>query len=153
MHDPLTGLYNDSAFDILFHDSDMDHIAVIIARVDQYRELRAAKGKADADRMIQRVANILKGSFRSVDDICRIKEDEFVIIMSRMTSALQNRVFDKIEQINEMLRQASDEEQVISLSVGIAFSDRENPQGNVFDDADTALNRMKQMRQTGCAVY
>jgi len=41
----------------------------------------------------------------------------------------------------------------VSLSVGIAFSDRENPQGDVFKDADTALKRMEQMKQREFAVY
>ena len=153
MHDPLTGLYNHTAFDILFHDADHDHIAVMIATVDDYRAFRAEKGKAYADQAVKRVADVLLGSFRSADDVCRLQEDEFVIIMSRMVSSMQQLVFEKIEQINETLRKAPEGQEAISLSVGVAFSDRANPQGNVFEDADTALRRMKQMRQTGCAVY
>ena len=153
MHDPLTGLYNHSAFDILFHDSDKDHIAVMIATVDDYKEFRDTHGKAYADRVIRRVADVLRSSFRSADDVCRLQEDEFVIIMSRMSSSMRDLVFDKIDQINQELNNPPEGEQAISLSVGVAFSERENPQGDVFEDADTALMRMKQMRQTGCAVY
>ena len=153
MHDSLTGLYNHSAFDILFHDSDQDHIAVMIATVDNYRELLADKGKAGADPAIKRVAEVLRSSFRSADHVCRLQEDEFVIIISRMTSARQKLVFDKVEQINNTLKDVPEGQDIVSLSVGVAFSDRENPQGDVFEDADTALRRMKQMRKTGCAVY
>ena len=153
MHDPLTGLYNHSAFDILFHDSDKDHIAVMIATVDDYNITKAEKGRDYADRMILRVADVLRSNFRSADDICRLQEDEFVIIMSRMTGAMQKLVFDKIEKINRTLQKADGELGSVSLSVGIAFSDRENPQGDVFADADTALQKMKQVRRSGCAVY
>ena len=153
MHDPLTGLYNHSAFDILFHDADHDHIAVMIATVDDYETLRREGGKACADQSVKRVAEVLRGSFRSADHICRLKEDEFVVIMTRMTSSMQKLVFDKIEQINATLRNAPEGENPVSLSFGVAFSDRENPQGDVFEDADTALKRIKQIRQTGCAVY
>ena len=153
MHDPLTGLYNHSAFDILFHDSDKDHIAVMIATVDDYKAFRNSRGRAYADQVIRRVADVLRGSFRSADDVCRLQEDEFVIIMSRMSSSMRELVFDKINQINQELNNPPEGEPAISLSVGIAFSERENPQGDVFEDADTALLRMKQMRKTGCAVY
>ena len=153
MHDAVTGLYNHSAFDILFHDSDQDHIAVMIATVDNYRTFLQEKGRAYADQTIRRVAEVLRASFRTADDVCRLQEDEFVVIMSRMTSSMKQQVFRKIEQINEKLKNAPEGQDPVSLSVGIAFSDRENPQGDVFEDADTALRRMKQMRQTGCAVY
>ncbi len=153
MHDPLTGLYNHSAFDILFQDADHGHIAVMIATVDDYRTLRETQGQACADRVIKRVAEVLRGSFRSSDDVCRLREDEFVIIMSRMNGAMQEQVFEKLAQIDCRLKEAQEGVPAVSLSVGIAFSDRTNPQGDVFEDADTALRRMKQMRQTGCAVY
>ena len=153
LHDRLTGLYNHSAFDILFQDSDKDHIAVMIATVDHYHEMKEANGRAYGDRIIRRVSDVLKASFRSADDICRLQEDEFVIIMSRMSRSMERLVFEKVEQINSILRQEQDGLPGLSLSVGIAFSDRENPVGDVFEDADTALQRMKQVQQVGCAVY
>ncbi|MDO4991304.1 MAG: EAL domain-containing protein, partial [Eubacteriales bacterium] len=153
LHDPLTGLYNHSAFDILFHDSDKDHIAVMIAKVDDYPSIPRERGRAYAERVILRVAEVLRGSFRSVDDICRLQEDEFVVIMSRMTGAMRKLVLHKVEQINAELQRAQDELEPISLSVGIAFSDRENPQGDVFVDADTALRNLKQIRRSGCSVF
>ncbi len=152
MHDPLTGLYNHSAFDILYHDSDQEHIAVLIARVDQYGEILSAQGKSRAEQVLRRVADVLRSSFRSVDDICRLHDDEFAIIMSRMNSAMQKQVADKVGQINSMLQEEQDS-QPLTLSVGVAFSDRENPKGDVLEDAGAALLKMMRMRQSGCAVY
>lgn len=153
LHDPLTGMYNNSGFEILFHDSDKDHIAVMIADIDGYDRIREEKGRQYAEKVVLRTASVLRDNFRSVDDICRLKEDEFVIIMTRMTSAMRALVFDKVEEINAMLQKAEEGEMPISLSVGVAFSDRENPGGDIFEDADTALLRMKQVRSCGCAVY
>jgi len=152
MHDPLTGLYNHSAFDILFHDADQDHIALVIATVDGYKAFRERKGKACADRVIQRVADTLRGTFRSADHVCRLQEDEFVVIMTRITSAMQKQVLGKIDRINQVLADAPEGQDPVSLSIGVAFSDQSDPGGDVFEDADIALRRMKQMRQTGCAV-
>ena len=96
---------------------------------------------------------MLKDSFRSSDHICRLKEDEFVVIMSRMRSSMQALVFDKVEKVNEMLLSDSEGQTPVSLCVGVAFSDREKANGDIFQDADTALRRMKQVRHCGCAVY
>ena len=96
---------------------------------------------------------VLRSSFRSADDICRLKADEFVIIMTRMTAPMHTYVYEKISQVNAVLQQPQDELPPLSLSVGVAFSDRENPEGDIFQDADSALMRMKKMRNTGCSVY
>ena len=153
LHDPLTGLYNYSAFDILFHDSDHDHIAVLIAQIDKYAEIRQTRGRDDADRVICRVADVLKKSFRSVDYICRLREDEFAVIMTRVTGKEKNLISSKIEQVNRALQGEEDGEPSVCMNVGIAFSDRDNPDGNIFEDADTALTLLKSRRQTGYAFF
>lgn len=153
LHDPLTGLYNSSAFEILFHDADHDHIAVLIMDVDNYAVIRQKHGSASANNMIRCTAEVLRGTFRSADHICRIKENEFVVIMTRMTSQSKELVFSRIEYVNQMLKEERDDSAPIELSVGIAFSDREQPDGDVFQDVDTALRRMKAIRHTGYAVY
>ena len=51
-----------------------------------------------------------------------------------------------------MLQEEQDS-QPLTLSVGVAFSDRENPKGDVLEDAGAALLKMMRMRQSGCAVY
>lgn len=151
--DSLTGLYNNSAFEILFRDADHDHIAVLIADIDDYTAIKKNRGRAYADDLVCRVANVLRSSFRSVDHICRMKEDEFVVIMSRVTSAQKEMVYSKIEKVNGSLREETDGLSPITLSIGLAFSDREQPDGDVFQDADSALQRMRAIRQTGFAEY
>lgn len=121
--------------------------------VDNDSAIKQERGSASANDMIRRTAEVLRGNFRSADHICRIKEDEFVVIMTRMTSQSKELVFSKIEHVNQMLKEERDGSVPIELSVGIAFSDREQPDGDVFQDADTALQRMKAIRQTGYAVY
>ena len=153
LHDPLTGVYNYSAFDILFHDADRDHIAVLVTEIAGYDEIKKNKGREYADRTVCRVADVLKSNFRSVDHICRLSENEFVVIVTRFTSSGKNLVFAKIENINSTLKSEENGLEPIELFIGVAFSDRARPGGDVFQDADTALNRMKEMKQTGYSVY
>lgn len=73
--------------------------------------------------------------------------------MVRADSTMADLVKAKIEQANIMLENPKDDLPPTSLSVGVAFADRENPQGDIFKDADTALYRVKEHGRRGCIVY
>ncbi len=153
LHDALTGMYNHTAFEILLKDSDKEHIAVLIVNVNEYDEVKSAAGPKAVEEMILRVSRVLRSGFRSVDDICRLKEDEFVVIMTRMNSHMQGLILDKVERANAILGNPGEGEVPVSLSVGIAFSDRKNPKGSIFEDADEALQRLRQSQGKGCEIY
>jgi len=153
LHDPKTGLYNHSAYKMLLKDSGQHNIALLIADVDDYDAIHEKSGSQVTDRIAARVADVLRHNFRSVDFICRISNDEFVVIMTRVNSTMRKLVYDKVEHVNGMLHEKIDDLPPISLSVGVAFSDRDNPQGDIFHDADIALSRMKDMKRSGCAIY
>ena len=152
-HDALTGLLNRGAYDMMMETVDTSHIALIIVDVDYFKSVNDTYGHAVGDRVLKRVADILRHSFRSVDIICRIGGDEFVVIMTRVNSSMGQLVMNKIAQANEILQNPKDDLPPISLSVGVAFSDRKNPQGDIFKDADTALYRVKEAGRNGCAIY
>ncbi len=153
LHDPLTGLYNHSAYSILLKDADQRNIALLLADLDGYEALKEAEGEDTANRTLELVAHVLRHSFRSVDFICRIGVDEFAIIMTRMNNAMKSLINEKVEHINAMLEKERGDLPPVSLSVGVAFADRENPQGDIFQDADMMLQRVKAVRQSGCEIY
>ena len=99
------------------------------------------------------VAGELKASFRSDDIISRIGGDEFSVIMKNADSRIKDIVLNKVRTAAERLRDPGDGLPSITLSVGIAFGDRENPAGDIFKDADTALYRVKRQGRDGCAIY
>ena len=76
-----------------------------------------------------------------------------MIIMASLSSKGTDLISAKIDRINHELQENPDGLAAISLSVGVAFSDREKTEGNVFQDADTALERMKEIRMAGYVVY
>lgn len=152
-HDALTGLFNRGAYDLLMESADTDHLALILIDVDNFKTVNDNYGHAVGDRVLKRVADILRSSFRSVDILCRIGGDEFAVVMTRVNSSMRQLVLNKITQANELLQNPKDDLPPVSLSVGVAFSDRENPQGDIFRDADTALYRVKRRGRKGCEIY
>ena len=152
-HDALTGLFNRGAYDLLIGSTDTEHMALILIDVDHFKDINDTYGHAVGDRVLKRVADILRHSFRSVDNICRIGGDEFAVIMTRANSSMEQIVVNKINRANDLLQHPKDDLPPVSLSVGVAFSDRDNPQGDIFKDADSALYEVKRAGRRGCAIY
>ena len=121
--------------------------------VDKFKSINDTYGHDVGDLVLKRVAEVLQYSFRSTDLVFRLGGDEFVVIMVNAKSSMRDLVKNKIEQANVMLQKPTDDLPPTSLSVGVAFADRENPEGDIFKDADTALYRMKEGGRCGCYIY
>ena len=152
-HDPLTGLLNRSAYEFFLENVDHDHIALLIIDIDEFKSVNDTYGHDVGDLILKKVADILTQSFRSVDCVCRLGGDEFCVIMTRASSSMRQLVINKITRANDLLQHPKDGLPKVSLSAGVAFSDRENPIGDIFKDADTALYTVKKSKKGGCAVF
>ena len=152
-HDALTGLYNRSVFQNMQETVERRRNALIMADLDGLKQINDTYGHDAGDRAIKRVADLLRAAFRAEDYVCRIGGDEFAVIMIHAGSELKELVSQKIEEINRALKSSDDELPGLSLSVGVAFSDRENPNGDIYKDADTALYRAKTSGKGICVFY
>ena len=69
-------------------------------------------------------------------------------------SGAYNRITKKpYSIINQILLNPEDDLPPVSLSVGAAFADRENPGESIFKDADKALYYVKEHGRNGCSFY
>ena len=152
-HDPLTGLFNRRAYELLVRSVDVDHVALLLIDVDQFKKVNDTYGQEIGDLVLKRVAAALKGNFRSVDIICRMSGDEFVVIMTRMNRSMQQLVKNKFMLINKRLQNAEGGVPGVSVSTGVAFSDRVDPQGDLLEDAYTALRKAQSNGRKNCEVY
>lgn len=154
-HDALTDLLNRGSYDKLLNlyvGTGAD-FALILVDVDTFKSVNDTFGHAEGDRILKRVATLLKTTFRSIDHICRIGGDEFAVIMVDMTSDLRYTIEEKTSAINEQLARPEDGMPKVSLSVGVAFADRPNPGESLFKDADQALYYTKEHGRNGCTFY
>lgn len=154
-HDSMTDLLNRGAFEKILniYENGEPNFALILVDVDTFKSVNDTHGHAMGDKILKKVSKLLKDAFRSIDYVCRIGGDEFAIIMVEMTSDLQYTISDKIKVVNEELAMAEDGVPAVSLSVGVAFADRENPGESIFKDADKALYRVKENGRNGCDFY
>ena len=155
-HDPLTDLLNRGSFDRLLklYDDGRCHFALILCDVDMFKNVNDTCGHADGDMILKRVSKLLTTAFRNEDHVCRIGGDEFAVIMVDVTSDLAYTIKDKIGSVNEQLAALNEEGMpAVSLSVGVAFADRNNPGKSIFEDADAALYHTKEQGRCGVSFY
>ena len=154
-HDPLTDLLNRGSFDRILnlYEQEQNNFALILVDVDVFKSVNDTYGHAVGDEVLKKVAYLLTSTFRTIDYVCRIGGDEFAIIMVEMTSDLAYTIMEKIEYINQQLVSAGEDIPKVSLSVGVAFTDRKNPGKSLFTDADSALYYTKEHGKKGCTFY
>ncbi len=154
-HDPLTELLNRGSFDRILniYENDESNFALLLIDVDTFKSVNDTYGHAVGDAILKKVANLLTTAFRNIDYVCRIGGDEFAIIMVDMTSDLKYTITDKISEVNRQLAIADGNIPAVSLSVGVAFTDRKNPGKTLFNDADSALYFTKEHGRNGCSFY
>ena len=63
------------------------------------------------------------------------------------------RAENRQDMVNDLLSNQADGLPPVSLSVGVAFSDRQDPGESIFKDADHALYHVKQHGKHGCGFY
>lgn len=154
-HDPLTDLFNGGSFDKLIHiyETGESPFALILVDVDVFKEVNDTFGHGIGDQILRKVASVLKKQFRNIDYVCRIGGDEFAVIMVNSASDKRCTIKKKIEEANEELSNPTDSLPAVSLSVGVAFSDRKNPKGSISNDADAALYYIKEHGRHNCGFY
>ncbi len=154
-HDPLTGVLNRRGFDQILRSMEnaREDFALIIVDVDNFKNVNDTYGHEVGDVVLKRVSRLLTEGFCSIDHVCRIGGDEFAVIMLDVTSDFGYAIQNKIGEINKRLAMHDEKVPAVSLSVGAAFMDRENPGESLFKDADRALYYVKEHGRNGCHIY
>ena len=153
--DSMTGILNRGSFDQILKslEKDKKDSALILLDVDDFKKVNDTYGHETGDVVLKRVSKLLAEKFRSMDYVCRIGGDEFAVVMMDATSNLGYIIENKMCEINNQLAIGGENAPAVSLSVGVAFMDRENPGESLFRDADRALYYIKKHGRHGCHIY
>lgn len=152
-HDPLTGLHNRAAFEEAMEAQRGKNAAFLLVDVDYFKTINDTYGHMIGDKLLQRVAGELKGSFRAEDYVCRIGGDEFAVIMVHADASLKELIRAKIERATTQLKEPEGDCPGVTLSIGVAFADELAPGESLYATADRALYTVKERGRNGFAFY
>ena len=155
--DALTGLLNKAAVEdavraILAEDRGSRRMhALLVTDIDDFKVVNDRYGHAFGDRVLVRVADILKGSFRSSDVVGRFGGDEYVVLIRDVPSVewLRRKLQDLVGRLSVSV--VTDGAQAaVGMSVGAAcFPAAGRTYDELFDSADRALYQVKNAGKRG----
>lgn len=149
-HDAMTGVYNRNGYEFLCRRLDFTQVAILLVDVDKFKTFNDTYGHQIGDRVLERVADVLRMNFRTRDYICRIGGDEFAVIMRNTDQSLKDIICAKVEKINKTLGEGFEEVPRCSVSAGVAFGKEGSDSEDVFRAADAALYEVKKRGGHDC---
>jgi diguanylate cyclase (GGDEF)-like protein len=148
--DGLTGLYNQRYFqETLRREVTRAHryerkLTLIVFDLDDFKSINDQVGHLAGDRVLAQASDRLREAVRSVDVACRIGGDEFAVIMPESSANDGDQLFRRVH--NSMRGTAlGPDEQRLRLSGGIAELLHGDTPASLFERADAALYRAKEL--------
>lgn len=154
-YDALTDIRNRGEFmrlQQIYEQAGRDY-ALVLIDADNFKTINDTYGHTIGDQILIKIADAMKKTFRTIDAPCRIGGDEFAVIMTDVKSQMADVVQARLIQLQRFIALENDDLPKVTVSMGVAFSDRKNPTGTIFEDADDALYRIKQTGRNGFGFY
>lgn len=147
--DQLTGLFNRRVFDLqlatefrraLRYERDL---SLMILDIDNFKPINDTHGHRQGDRVLEKIGELLGGSFRDLDTVCRYGGEEVVVI-------LPETVGEAAKQKAEQIRRKIAELEVpmndgspplkVTVSIGVACINKGTVnEEQLIEEADEAL--------------
>jgi diguanylate cyclase len=155
MKDELTGLYNRKAFDERMLMSLASFVeagrsfSLILFDVDRFKEINDTFGHVAGDKVLQKVGQCLKETFRRNDFIARYGGDEFVVVIDDLSRDLARDKIMAFMKNLQRLRFTSHARGDITVSVspGIAMVKPGDTVEALVERADRAMYEVKKRRR------
>ena len=148
--DALTGLFNQRYFqetlrrEVMRAHRYQRKLTLIVFDLDDFKSINDQVGHLAGDRVLAQAADRLREAVRSVDVASRIGGDEFAVIMPESSSDDGEQLFRRVH--NSMRGTAlGPDEQRLRLSGGIAELLHGDTPASLFERADAALYRAKEL--------
>jgi len=151
--DSLTGVYDRAAFmerlgrEIERARKRGTRLALVVADVDQFRDVNFNAGHDIGDQVLRHVAERIMSVARSADTVARIGSDEFALLLPQIRSRdhavlAAQRLMEELE-----LPFPQHSELALSISLGIAvWTDTNGGAGDMLRLAESALRSAKRRR-------
>jgi len=142
-HDPLTGAYTRSTFNVSLRDGieqarrDGASFSLLVFDLDHFKSINDAFGHAQGDKALIGVARLTRQSTRTSDQFFRYGGDEFVLLLPNTT---KTEASDLAQRLLETIRAhpfGKETAFTLTLSIGVAtFPEDATDDQALFEKAD-----------------
>ena len=153
--DELTGLYNRKSFDDRMQAAlgtlrnGGRPFALVLFDVDRFKEINDTFGHVAGDKVLQKVADCLRSTFRKDDFIARYGGDEFVVLIEELSRDMARDKIMTFMKHLQRLRFTSHARGDITVGVspGIAMARKDDTAESLLERADQAMYDVKKRRR------
>ena len=148
--DALTGLYNQRYFhetlrrEVMRAQRYERKLALIVFDLDDFKAINDQVGHLAGDRVLAQAADRLREAVRTVDIACRIGGDEFAVILPESSAEDAEQLYGRVHNLMRGTALGTDEER-LRFSAGIAELQHGDTAAGIFERADGALYRAKDL--------
>lgn len=149
--DSLTGLPNRRSFDLLAGQAlqqaqrDNAPLVALLIDLDHFKVLNDTHGHLAGDEVLRQFANVLQGSLRQSDILCRWGGEEFIVLLREAEGRQALDVAEKIRRRTEQLTFSYEDHPIrLTTSIGLSSLHPEDTLHSLLARADHALYRAKQ---------
>lgn len=131
--DDLTGLYNRRGFltlaakQLKLSYRMKKEVTLLFADIDKLKWINDNLGHLEGDSAIKNAAKLFKETFRESDIVARMSGDEFAVFMTGADENYSKIIVSRLEQKLKDFNAGDRMPYQLSLSLGIAVSNAENP--------------------------
>ncbi len=155
--DPLTGLLNRTAFEAQANEAmshaqaNGDILAMLFVDLDRFKVVNDTYGHEFGDRLLKRVAQIVREHVRQADLVGRLGGDEFTIVLRGLreqdsAEAVARKLLDRLNAPYEIGGRHVE----VGASIGIAIFPRDGTNvSSLLKNADHAMYQVKQAGRNG----
>lgn len=159
-HDPLTRLYNRTAFEaklaerVRHRRAKGDEDTLIFLDLDQFKLINDTIGHQAGDHLLERVSQTIGGLLREHDFFARLGGDEFAIILPDIHPASAASVANKIVMALEKMTFIWEENAfTVTASIGLTQIDAQATPGLALSRADVAMYMAKDSGRNCWKLY
>jgi diguanylate cyclase (GGDEF)-like protein len=145
--DPITQLPSRGAFDLRLNEEiarskrTSAPFSVLIIDVDQMDAINESIGREQADRLLARLARVVKSNLRASDLLFRYESDEFSALLPESDAGT---AWVAAERIRSAVKEIESNTVLMTVSVGIAEYSRTKTLGELMAKAEIALFKAKE---------
>jgi len=145
--DPITQLPSRGAFDLRLNEEiarskrTSAPFSVLIIDVDQMDSINESIGREQSDRLLARLARVVKSNLRASDLLFRYESDEFSALLPESDAGT---AWVAAERIRSAVKEIESNSVLATVSVGIAEYSRSKSLGELMSKAEIALFKAKE---------
>jgi diguanylate cyclase (GGDEF)-like protein len=156
-HDLLTDIYNKRSFERII-EYTVEHarrynrpLSLILFDIDRFKNINDMYGHKTGDKVLAKLAALIKNSIRKCDTFFRVGGEEFAIICGETTAEDAFKLAEKLRKIVE--NNNFDDVGRVTISLGIAEMQKGCSIEELYRNADVAMYFAKRNGRNMSKIY